>query len=291
MYTNFMAASFKKKFLGKKLIVFDMDGTLTPSKSPMKKDMVRLLAKLLEKIPVAVIGGGRYEQFRRQFVGKARFKKKLLKKLFLFPTSSTAFYRWRNGSTKLTAGGWKKVYAYELSRDVKKKIFKAFREVFGETGYKRPDKVYGKVIENRGTQITFSAVGQGVVDVLGAKRGVRIKEDWKKKNNKLRLRMAKLLAKKLPDLEVRVGGLTSIDVTKKGIDKAYGIRQIEKVLRVKIKDMLFVGDAIFPGGNDYAVVRTGVDYILVSGPAETKKFIQFLIKSARFDNGKRIRVK
>lgn len=259
------------RFRSKKLVVFDMDGTLTPSKAPMRRDMARLLVRLLEKKAVAVIGGGRYGQFRRQFVGplrqsvseasKAKFSPRLLRHLFLFPTSSTAFYRWKKG--------WKKVYAHELPAKTKRKIFTAFERVFEEAKYEHPRKVYGQIIEDRGTQVTFSAAGQ--------KAPIPVKEAWKRKNNKLRARLARALAKKLPNLEVRVGGLTSIDVTRKGIDKAYGIRQIEKVLKIPRKEMLFVGDAIFPGGNDYAVVGAGVDYVKVRGPEETKRVIKFLL--------------
>lgn len=251
----------KHSFRNKKLVVFDMDGTLTPSKSPMRRDMARLLEKLLEERKVAVIGGARYGQFKQQFIGRAKFRKELAARLYLFPTSSAAFYRWR--------GGWKKVYAHELPVTTKKRIMAAFKEMFDVTGYAHPRKLYGRVIEDRGTQITFSAAGQ--------KAPVAVKAAWWKKNDALRRRLAELLARKLPDLEVRVGGLTSIDVTPKGIDKAYGIRRIEKVLGVAVKDILFVGDAIFPGGNDYAVVRTGVDYVKIRGPEETKTVIQFLV--------------
>lgn len=251
----------KESFKNKKLIVFDMDGTLTPSKAPIRRAMVRLLGKLLKRKTVAVIGGGRYEQFRRQFVGRAKFRRELAARLFLFPTSAAAFYRWRNG--------WKKVYAHELPSPLKRKVFAAFKKVFQETRYRQPAKVYGQVIEDRGTQVTFSALGQKAP--LGAKML------WYKRNNKLRMRLAGLLAKKLPELEVRLGGPTSIDITRKGIDKAYGIRQMKKVLKVDIKDMLFVGDAIFPGGNDYAVVQTGVEYVKVRGPEDTKMVIKFLL--------------
>lgn len=254
-----------KKLQDKKLVVFDMDGTLTPSKAPMKRDMAAVLRKLLEKKIVAVIGGGKWGLFREQLVRGAHFSKELMGNLFLFPGSSTSFYRYKNGR-------WNKVYSHPLTASQKKKIFSAFREVFKEVKYKHPARVWGVVIEDRGTQVTFSALGQ--------KTPIPEKEKWKKKNNKLRLRMTRLLQKKLPDLEVRAGGLTSIDVTKKGIDKSYGIRQIEKVLKVKIKDMLFVGDAIFPGGNDYAAVQTGVDCIKVSGPEETRMVIRFLLDSA-----------
>ena len=124
--------------------------------------------------------------------------------------------------------------------------------------------------------MTFSALGQDVVKVLG-KKGVKMKERWLKQNRALKMKIAKRVAKYLPRLEVHAAGFTSIDVTKKGIDKAYGLRQIEKQLGVKIKDMLFIGDAIFPGGNDYAVVRTGVDYMPVKGPAEAKKIIRAIL--------------
>lgn len=251
----------KQSFKNKKLIVFDMDGTLTPSKAPMRPDMARLLEKLLERKIVAVIGGGRYEKFRQQFIGRAKFPTELASRLYLFPTSAAAFYRWRSS--------WKKIYAHALPAPAKRNIFAAFREVFKEIGYKHPEKVYGRVIEDRGTQVTFSAVGQ--------KTPIPVKMQWHRKHDRLRARLAGLLAKKLPGLEVRLGGLTSIDITPKGIDKAYGIRQIQKALGVKVKDMLFIGDAIFPGGNDYAVVRTGVEYVKVRGPEETKKVIKFLL--------------
>ena len=91
------------------------------------------------------------------------------------------------------------------------------------------------------------------------------------------MQIAKLVGKYLPELEVHAAGFTSIDVTKKGIDKAYGLRQIEKQLRVKIKDMVFIGDAIFPGGNDYAITKTPVAYMKVLGPEETKKIIRSLL--------------
>lgn len=228
----------------------------------MRKSMAVLLKRLLEKKLVAVIGGGKYELFRRQFVGRYSFPPALARNLFLFPTSSTAFYRFERGR-------WRCVYEHALSRSDKKKIRAAFALAFTETGYARPRRTYGAVIEDRKTQITFSALGQ--------RAPIPLKEWWKRKNNVLRARLARRIQKKLRGFKVRVGGLTSIDVTEKGIDKAYGIRQIEKQLRVPRKDMLFVGDAIYPGGNDYAVVRAGVDYVKVGGPADTEKVIRALL--------------
>lgn len=247
----------------KKLVVFDMDGTLTPSKAPMEKSMGRLLAKLLRQKMVAVIGGGMYDLFNWQLVKRLRLAPDEAQSLFLFPTSSAAFYKYARGS-------WRKVYAHTLSGAEKKVIMRTFNSVFKKLDYKHPKKTYGEIIENRAAQITFSPLGQ--------RAPIPLKEKWRGKNNPLRFKMAKMLQKELPQFNVRVGGITSIDVTEKGIDKAYGIRQIEKQLHVPRRDMLFVGDAIFPGGNDYAVIKAGVDYVKVRGPEDTKKVIQSLIK-------------
>ncbi len=253
----------KNSLHAKKLVVFDIDGTLTPSKAPADREMIALLLRLLDRMAVAVIGGGKYGLFQEQFVRQLPKRDGRLERLFLFPTSSTAFYRFERGH-------WRCVYEHVLSSREKKRILAAFARVFKKVNYVHPKKTYGPPpIEDRDTQITFSALGQ--------KAPIPLKEAWNEKNDPLRKRLAQLLQKELSGFKVRMGGLTSIDVTKKGIDKAYGIRQIEKQLHIPKKDMLFVGDAIFPGGNDYAVVRTGVDYVKVKNPEDTKKLIRFLL--------------
>ena len=258
----------KIKLSGKDLVVFDLDGTLTPSKSPLEPSMARALMALLVKKRVAVIGGGSWAQFRKQFLGSFDCPRELLPNLFLFPTTATSFYRYRKG--------WKNVYEMKLSPRERTAIKRAFREVMREIGYVPPAKTYGKVIEDRGSQITFSALGQDVVARLG-KRGLALKEKWRRENTPVKARMAKLLAERLPNLEVHPSAFTSIDVTRKGIDKAYGVLQIERYLHVPVARMVFVGDALFKGGNDAAAKRTGVDCIPVRGPKDTEKIIEQII--------------
>ncbi len=255
-----------KKMKQKDLIVFDLDGTLTKTKSNLERDMSGILTMLLKEKKVAIIGGGSYKQFRKQFVSYLKCPSELLVNLFLFPTTATSFYTYNKG--------WKQVYALELSKKDRKIIRKAFHDVFKEINYVKPEKTYGKVLEDRKTQFTFSALGQEVVAKLGKKIGVRLKEEWTRKNTPLKLKIAFLMQKRLPHLEVRAAGFTSIDVTKKGIDKEYGIHQIMKCLKIPLNKMLFIGDAIFPGGNDYAIVKTGIDYLPVKGPEQTKKIIR-----------------
>ena len=247
----------------KSLIVFDLDGTLTESKAALKPDMARTLAALLEQKKVAIIGGGSYEQFQNQFVGHFTCPPALFKNLFLFPTTSTSFYHYQQS-------GWKQVYRKVLKSAEKKKIMRAFADAFAATKYFPPKKLWGKAIEDRGSQITFSALGQ--------KAPVKAKAAWNKKSD-VRPALMKLMQKELPTFEVRRGGLTSIDVTHKGIDKAYGVRQIEKVLEVSIKDMVFIGDALYPGGNDAAAKKTGVQTIPVKGPKDTIRIIKKILKA------------
>ena len=270
MTTSQLPGRFLNKLKRKDLIVFDLDGTLAPTKTPMDKKMSELITKLLQIKKVAVIGGGKYELFKMQLLQPLTAATHLLKNLFLFPTTSTSFYRYR--------GGWKKVYEHRLSKAERALIKKTFRRVFAEIGYQHPQKTYGKIIEDRGTQVTFSALGQEVVKVLGKRKGVALKEKWKRENTPVKLTIAKRMSKYLPKLEVRAAGHTSVDVTKKGIDKAYGLKQIEKYVRVPIRKMLFVGDAIFPGGNDYAVTKTSIDYLKITQPQDTKKIISALLK-------------
>jgi phosphomannomutase len=257
-----------KDYSNKRLIVFDLDGTLTESKSNLEPDMAQALAKLLAQKKVAVIGGGAYRQFKKQFVAELDCPKPLLANLFLFPTTATAFYRYR--------AGWKKIYGFRLSKAEWQTIKKTFAQVLKEINYIPPAKTYGKVLENRGSQVTFSALGQDIITVLG-KKGLQLKEEWKRENTPLKMKIAKLVQKRLTNFEVRTSAYTSIDVTKKGIDKAYGVRRIKKILKIPIRDMIFIGDGLYPGGNDYAAKKTGIDCVSVRGPEDTKRVIEKII--------------
>ncbi len=264
-----MKISNIKKLIKKDLIVFDLDGTIAPSKSMMDGEMAELLKKLLEKKSVAIISGGEIKQFKIQLLTPFKGHHADYSKLFLFPTCSSVFYKYFNSK-------WNVVYAHYLKPTQVKQIKDAFRKAYKIIGYKDPEKTYGTIIENRKTQVSFSALGQKVVQVFG-KQGIEMKEDWKK-NHDVRPEMAKVLSELLPEFAVKIGGLTTIDVTKKGIDKAYGIHQMQKYLKIPISKMLFIGDAMFPGGNDYAVVKTGVDWMPVKDPEETKKIINNILK-------------
>ena len=240
----------------KELIIFDLDGTLAPSKSAVDEAMVKLLASLILKKKIAVISGGGFQQFETQILNRLPVDMQPLTNLFLLPTSGTRLYVWR--------GTWHQQYAEDIPEIDRKDIIEKLELAISIAGIDRPEKTYGALIEDRGSQITFSALGQAAP--------LALKEAWDPKREK-RQQIAEILSSKIPRFDVRIGGSTSIDITMKGVNKAYGIRKLEDTLRISLEHMLFIGDALFHGGNDFPAKSTGIDCIQVTGPEETKKII------------------
>ena len=129
-------------------------------------------------------------------------------------------------------------------------------------------ETWGEQIEDRGSQITFSALGQ--------QAPLEEKKKWDPDFAK-RKKMKELLDELIPGFSVRLGGTTSVDVTKPGIDKAYGIRKLRDILGIAIEEMIFIGDALFPGGNDYPAKEAGALSIQVRDPNESKRVIEAII--------------
>lgn len=242
----------------KKLIVFDLDGTLAESKAAIDKDMAARLTALLTVAKVAIISGGDWPQFEKQVLAHLP-KGKLLKNLSILPTCGTKFYQYQSG--------WKLLYAENFTDQQKKKIIDSLNQAVDGSGYKA-DKTWGETIEDRGSQVTYSALGQQAP--LDEKK--KYDPDFKK-----RAKIKEQLEKLIPEFAVNLGGATSIDVTKKGIDKKYGMRKLHKVLDIQISEMIFIGDAIFPGGNDYPAKQSGAFSVCVKDPDETKKVIEGII--------------
>jgi HAD superfamily hydrolase (TIGR01484 family) len=242
----------------KKLIVFDLDGTLAKSKSPIDASMASLLTKLLEVLQVAVISGGAWPQFRSQMLAHLPQDRRL-ERLSILPTSGTRFFCYD--------GEWRQLYAEDFADDEKAAISAALNKALDQSGF-RVAEPQGPIIEDRGGQITMSALGQDAP--LEAKR------TWDHDFAK-RKAIKAILTPLLPQYSVGMGGTTSIDITRPGIDKAYGIGKLTTVLGVPVKDMLFVGDALFPGGNDFPATRTGVACIKVRDPEETERVIEAVL--------------
>lgn len=240
-----------------RLVAFDLDDTLAPSKSPIDPRIGDLLIALAERVEVAIISGGQLAQFRTQVVDRLPdAAPDVLDRLHLLPTCGTQYYR-------LTPDGVRTVYAHSLTDDQKSRALEAVEGEARRLGLWESE-IWGDILEDRGSQITFSALGQ--------RAPLEAKTAWDptgaKKNT---LRAA--VAERLPDLEVRSGGSTSVDITHRGIDKAYGMRQLAEQTGISLDDMLFVGDRLDPDGNDYPVLAMGVACHAVTGWEDTADYL------------------
>ena len=242
----------------KKLIVFDLDGTLAASKSSLDSEMASLLHDLLGVAKVAIISGGAWLQFEKQVLSNLPGDD-LLAKLSILPTCGTQFFQF--------TGAWKKLYAEDFTADEKVKIVTSLIKAVETAGF-AVEKTWGETIEDRGSQITYSSLGQQAP----LEEKVKLDADFAK-----RKKIKTVLDTLIPEFSVRLGGATSIDVTKPGIDKAYGIRKLRDIHHISTQEMIYVGDALFPGGNDYPAEQAGVISIPVKSPTETKRVIEAII--------------
>lgn len=235
----------------KKVIAFDLDDTLAVTKSPISDRMSGLLAKLLEKYDVCVISGGRIEQFQIQVIDRLEAPAHLLNKLHLMPTCGTRYYRYDELDAK-----WVLQYSEDLSKEQKDKIILTLEKIAKEMGI-WCQKPVGEIIEDRYSQITMSALGQ--------QASPEDKYAWAEKFKDVRPIYRDKVAEQLPGVEVRIGGTTSTDVTLPGIDKAYGMQKLIDAIDISKDEILFIGDKLQEGGNDYPVKAMGIDTIEVDG--------------------------
>ncbi len=237
-----------------KAFAFDLDGTLAVSKSALSEEVSQFLCKLLSKgKSVMIISGGWMPQFEKQFLANFKCPKKNLKRLYLMPTSGAVMYFYDGEK-------WDKKYEHKIPKEDVQMISNAFDSILSKLSFKMPkENIWGEQFENRITQISYSALGQ--------QAPIEEKEKWDS-NDLKKAEMVKLLVPMLPKYTVKSGGTTTIDVTLKGVDKGFGMEQFLKESGFKKEEVLFTGDRLYEGGNDYAVVRTGVDTCEVDNPRD-----------------------
>jgi phosphomannomutase len=243
-----------------RVVAFDLDDTLAVSKSQIDDRMAKLLAQLLAQVDVCVISGGQFEQFDTQVLRHLDLDAVARERLHLMPTCGTRYYRW-------IEGGWGLVYAEDLTEEAKERIVSVLVEGAKALGIWEPEP-WGDIVEDRGSQVTFSALGQ--------RAPVDAKYAWDPDGTKKRA-LRDYAAARLPDLEVRSGGSTSVDVTKMGVDKAYGMGKLMEHLGLAIEEVLFVGDRLDEGGNDYPVKAMGIRSVAVTRWQDTADYVERLL--------------
>ncbi|MCH4209167.1 HAD-IIB family hydrolase [Bifidobacterium sp.] len=241
------------------IIAFDLDNTLARSKQPMKADMARCISMLTRLRPLAIITGGRFELVKSQVLNELD-DTACRENMHLMPTSGTRYYRW-NGAA------WHCEYAHDLDPAERRAVVASFERHAREQGlwFEHP---WGRRVEDRGSQITFSALGQ--------EAPIEQKETWDPDNSKKNC-LAAAVGADFPHLAVHSGGSTSVDVSRRGVDKAYAVRELSAMTSVPVGRVVYVGDRMDPDGNDYPAALAGTIAIRVSGPHDTLEVCKELI--------------
>lgn len=242
----------------KKVLSFDIDQTLNVAKTPITDDIAELLVKCLDHFEICPISGQKFDQFLIQIVDRLpNPTPEQLSHLHLFVAQGTQYYRYDVGKKD-----WEQVYNYPLTDEQVKKITETIEKSAKELGYWEEDKLQegDEIIENRLSQVTFSALGQ--------KAGTEEKYAWDpdcKKREKIVARCKELA----PEFDYEIGGTTSINAITPGMNKVFGMTHLLEELNVKKEDILYFGDMTQPGGNDYPVVEMGIDTITVRSHEDT----------------------
>lgn len=250
----------------KKVLAFDVDQTLNIAKTPIPPEMAAVLSECLDHFYICPISGQKFEQFLIQIVDPiiayAPTCAAKLENLRLFVAQGTQYYRYQPTGDTYDPANWQQVYNYPLKDEDVVKITTVLEQSARELGFWEADKLQpgDQIIENRLSQVTFSALGQTA--------GTEAKYAW---DSDLRKRQA-IVAKcreKLPDFLYEIGGTTSINVAAPGMNKEFGMTHLLEELHVDKSDVLYFGDMTQPGGNDYPVVAMGIDTITVRSHEDT----------------------
>lgn len=258
----------------KKIIAFDQDGTINITKMPIDSEMADLLAHLMEHFKVCVISGTSWDVMKINDIDTIQELNRPVNwgNYLIMPTTGMQFWHFTGKKALQNQNfidGWEREYAYFLTDEQVNKTTILIEKVSRKLGY-WCDEPVGEIIENRGSQVTFSALGQFA--------SPDDKQSWDP-DMKKRKAIVELMEPELEQLglQVGIGGTTSIDITLPGIDKAYGMKRLMEQTGYSKSDILFIGDKLQPGGNDYSVKLSGIDTIEVKNAEETKWILRGIL--------------
>lgn len=247
---------------GPRAVIFDLDNTISESFQPPHPHVASRLHELLQRMSVAIMSGASFERMEKDLLPALPHDADL-SRMYLFSDTAAQCYMFE-------AGAWRSVYKFAFTEEEYGNIMQAFSEAIEQTGVLKGARRWGELFLARDTQITFAGLG---VDAPKEEKAA-----WDTDSSK-RSKLKAFLDKKLTGLDIRISGRTAIDITRKGIDKAYGVRWLAERLGTVPSEMLFVGDALFPGGNDAIVIPTGIQTIEVGGPHETAAVIDSVLSA------------
>lgn len=239
------------------VVLFDMDGTLTPARKQISRVMLSELKTVSTQVKIGVVTGSPYSYMKQQLSDLWGPNGVSKDRLVLMPCNGTQAFSWDESQQDFT-----RFYHTDFKDHFSKKFGS---KTDGEIAYKCLMKdilelqldflenqkitgVSGNFVSYRGSLVNWSMIGRDADDNLRAKfesldsdLGIR-----NKLRDSLRVRLD---TSGLAATECVLGGTTSIDIYPKGWDKTHCLRHFEDA------DVWFWGDRCEPGGNDYTLYK------------------------------------
>ena len=256
------------------IALFDMDGTITPARKPIGRKMIKALEILSDYGDIGIVSGSDFRLISEQVISQIK-NKQLLNSITLYPCNGTHVYVYNYKTKKYTKDYSASIFS-EIGKDNYFKLYdfllKQERVVLDDN----PDIVVsGNFIEDRGSVINFCIPGR-----LSEDKG-RANFEYIDKTRRVRERVFSRLKTFFSmsdfNLDVSIGGRTSLDIYPKGWSKVYTIKHLADYSKIT-----FVGDSCDEGGNDRALYKADslIQNFLglkTSGPEETIDLIKFKI--------------
>ncbi len=239
----------------KRVIIADVDETICETCQEISPEMASTINSLIQKgYQFAFISGTGVGELQRMLSSKLHQEHHIL------GTTGTNYthMRYNLGNEK---------YNYSFTVEEKEEIITAFNKLIShfkiESMTTKEDQ-----LQDRDSQITLSAIGR--------KAPIELKKQYDPDGNKRQV-WAEFMRCELGEdkYDFKIGGTTSLDVTKKGLDKEWGIKKFAEHHNIPLNSILFFGDKIYPGGNDFPASKI-VDCVSVKSPQDTLKHLQQL---------------
>ena len=207
--------------------IFDVDGTLTPSRQEIDSDFAVFFSNFCAENDVYLVTGSDKEKTIEQ-IGEEIYS--LAKRVYNCSGSDV----WQ-GEKHIRSDDWK------LSPNVRSYLINCLEES------KFPLRT-GLHIEERPGMVNFSVVGRNAT--MGERK---LYVEFDTENNERNL-IANLFNKEFSELIARPGGETGIDISPKGADKSQIVNDFDP------NDVLyFYGDRMDTMGNDYPLKKVIID--------------------------------
>tara|TARA_B100001094_G_scaffold294679_1_gene315486 strand:+ start:459 stop:1223 length:765 start_codon:yes stop_codon:yes gene_type:complete len=219
-----------------KIFIFDVDGTLTPSRQKMAEEFARFFDEWTKKNTYYLVTGSDLEKTREQvplaYMDRAHG---------IFTCCGNEY--WQNDPA---VHPMHCDLIYENKFKPPNNLLTYLGEQIRMSDY--PVKV-GNHIEDRGSLLNFSIVGRNCSQVQ--------RNDYYEYDTHVHERkdIADYIKKNWSDLDAVLGGQISIDIYPKGMDKSQILDIIKQEILVEPSEYIFIGDRTEKGGNDYPLAK------------------------------------